>query len=64
MEWARVRLKTVHGTIKVEWLKNADGGIDVTLESSYELEVIPQLKQNIAEKSSFHLSENIGIIGR
>jgi hypothetical protein len=64
MEWARARINTIQGTIKVEWMKNSEGGLDVSIESSYELELIPQLKREIAEKSSFHLSENIGVIGR
>lgn len=63
-DWARARIKTIHGHIKVEWLKNPEGGIDVTIESAYPVDMIPQLKQEIANNSSFHLSDNISIIGR
>ncbi|WDE98729.1 alpha-L-rhamnosidase C-terminal domain-containing protein [Lentisphaera profundi] len=64
MDWARARIKTVHGHIKVEWMKNAEGGVDVTLESAFSVDMIPQLKQRVADNSSFHLSDNISIIGR
>ena len=64
MDWARARIKTIHGHIKVEWLKNPEGGVDVSIESAYPVDMIPQLKQAVANNSSFHLSDNISIIGR
>jgi hypothetical protein len=61
-EWARAQLSTAQGVISVDWAFNEEGELEIVIESSFPLEVIPLLDSAIADSATFHVSEAVTLL--
>lgn len=50
------------GRLKIQWKRLRSGGLDVRLDSTMPLRVIPCLSHALLHDTSFHLSENITLL--
>ena len=62
MEWAQGEVPMAHGRLKIQWTRLHNGGLDVRLESTMALRVIPCLSHALLRDTTFHLSENITLL--
>ena len=61
LPWVKATLPTVNGTVNLEWRRTENGGIDVTINSAYPLEIIPLLPQESTLNVTFNLGDNVNI---
>lgn len=61
-EWVRAKVPTPQGEIMVEWGFNPDGDLEIVLNASFPLEVVPQLDSAISASAVFHVNDNVSIL--
>ena len=62
MEWAKGEVPMARGRLKIQWTRLQNGGLDVWLDSTMPLRVIPCLSHAMLHDTCFHLSENITLL--
>lgn len=62
LKWANLSLQTVSGKLLVKWQVEADGSLDVTINSNFPLKVLPEFSSELMEKTTFRISENITLL--
>lgn len=60
LPWVKVIIPTVHGTISAEWHRK-DKGLDVSINSTYPLEIIPALPPDAELEVTFNLGDNVNV---
>lgn len=58
----KVVLPTAYGKIKLEWKFDQDGNFIVKIDSNYPLEVVPQLPQELEEKTTLMLGKSVVVL--
>jgi len=61
-EWIKANISTPHGNLKIDWVTNRDGGLDIEIKANYNVDVITQLSPEMAELSTFHVNDDVNII--
>jgi hypothetical protein len=61
-EWVRAKMRTPHGSFKIEWSYLDTGELQIVIDTDYPLEVVPQLDPNVAENAILHVSDDVSII--
>ncbi len=62
VEWATASIPTPHGNIKIDWRFLETGQLEVTIEASYPLEVVPQLDKAVASDTVLKVGDNVNIL--
>ncbi|MBQ8753721.1 MAG: hypothetical protein IJZ19_01680 [Lentisphaeria bacterium] len=62
IEGAQGEVPMARGRLKIQWKRLRSGGLDVRLDSTMPLRVIPCLSHALLHDTSFHLSENITLL--
>ncbi len=63
-QWIDMTLPTVSGNIRIRWEKLPDGGLDILIESTYPLRVLPEFTPELLSRTGFTLSENVTLLQR
>ncbi|MDD3154220.1 MAG: hypothetical protein PHS41_05080 [Victivallaceae bacterium] len=58
-EGAETSFSTVRGRIHVKWFKTRSGELDVTIDSSYPLKVVPEMSPEMLATTTFRLGESV-----
>ncbi len=56
-----LQLPTLHGAINVEWVKNEDGEVEISLDANFPLTIIPIISTQEIITVNFHVSDAITI---
>ena len=62
MEWAQGEVPMARGRLKIQWTRLRNGGLDVRLDTTVPLRVIPCVSHAMLKNTSFHLNENITLL--
>ncbi|OVE82600.1 hypothetical protein BVY04_00485, partial [bacterium M21] len=62
VEWAKASIPTPHGHIKFEWRFTDAGELEINIDSSYPLEVAPQLDPTFAAIAVMKVGDNVSIL--
>ena len=60
--WVKAEIPTPHGTISVNWCRQEDGELRVVINSSYPVEVIPQLDASVLAQATFSVGDDVSIM--
>lgn len=63
-DFVDMTLPTVSGIIRLKWNKLDDGGLNIEIESTYPLRVLPELPPELLAETEFTLSENVTLLQR
>lgn len=58
----KAQVPTVHGHLVVEWESRHDEHLEVFLDASYPIDVIPLLPYRVAANATLHVSDNVSIL--
>ncbi|RMD76098.1 MAG: hypothetical protein D6820_13330 [Lentisphaerae bacterium] len=62
IEWATASIPTPHGLIKLDWRFLETGQLEVTLDATYPVEVVPQLDKAVASDTVLKVGDNVSIL--
>ncbi len=62
LKWVNLSLQTVSGKILVKWQVEADGSLDVTINSNFPMKVLPEFSSEVMQKTTFRISDNITLL--
>ena len=62
VEWVKAEIPTPHGKISVNWHRKEDGVLHVVINSSYPVEVIPQLDASVLAQANFSVGDDVSIM--
>lgn len=61
-DWVDLSLPTACGKLRVRWRKHADGQLDVLLDATYPVKVLPELSADQLRNTAFELGENVTLL--
>ncbi len=61
VEWCRAQINTPRGTIHVDWGFRETGELEILIDSTYNVEVVPLLNPEIISDAIMHVSDEVMI---
>jgi len=62
VEWARAQIHTPLGQIHIDWGYKENGDLEISIDSSYGLELLPELNRDIAERATIKVGNQVTIL--
>jgi hypothetical protein len=62
VEWARAQVHTPLGQIHIDWGYKENGDLEISIDSSYGLELLPELNRDVAERATIKVGNQVTIL--